>query len=35
MSYRLVAQIGSTGSLLSFTLLVTILAACGLTRLVT
>ena len=34
VSYRLVARIGSTGSLLAFTLLVTILAACGLTGLV-
>jgi hypothetical protein len=31
VSYRLLAQIGSTGSLAGFTVLVTALAACGLT----
>jgi hypothetical protein len=34
VSYRLLAPIGSTGSLLGFTVLVTILAACGLSGLV-
>lgn len=34
VSNRLFAQIGSTGSLLGFMVLVTILAACGLTALV-
>ncbi len=34
VSHRLFAQIGNTGSLLGFTMLVTILAACGLTGLV-
>lgn len=34
MSYRLYMRIGSTGSLAGFTLLVTVLAACGLTGLV-
>lgn len=34
VSYRLVSRMGSTASLLGFTVLVTVLAACGLTRLV-
>ena len=34
LSYWLVAQIGSTGSLLGFTLIVTMLAVCGFARLV-
>jgi hypothetical protein len=34
MSYRLFAQIGGTGSLLGFTVLVTVPAACGLMGLV-
>lgn len=34
LSYRLVAQIGSTGSLLGFTLIVTMLAASGFAGLV-
>lgn len=34
MSYGLRARIGGTGSLLVFTVLVTILASCGLTGLV-
>lgn len=34
MSHGFFAQIGSTGSLLGFTVLVTILAACGLSGLV-
>jgi hypothetical protein len=34
VSYRLLERIGSTGSLLVFTVLVTILAVCGLSGLV-
>jgi len=34
VNYRLVSRMGSTGSLLGFTVLVTMLAVCGLTGLV-